>query len=194
MKWAYTLYGVVALVISATVLVWTVLRIATGRFDPREDLPLGLCNLTALIAPIQLLAPVPLLAAWGVCVGGPGGIISILSPDLTDRHDRATHIKFWIVHCGLVLGSLLLAFGTAPLDGSRQLLQLFGALAVLIPLAMLVNRALDANYLFLGRKPLTASPLDGFGRWPVYLVPMFAVAILTIAAAFGLWSFGWSYA
>ena len=194
MTLTYFLYCAVTLAISATVLAWTVQRIATGRIDPREDLPLDLCNLSALIAPIHLFAPLPLLAAWSICVGGPGGIVSILTPDLTAQHDRATHIKFWVVHYGLVLVAPLLALQVAPQGGTVLLLQLLGAVAALLPVAILANRAFGANYLFLRHRPVTASLLDAFGRWPLYLAPMIVVAAAAIALAFGCWSLWWSRA
>lgn len=42
----------------------------------------------------------------------------------------------------------------------------------------LVNYLLDTNYLFLCRKPDTATPLDWMGSWPWYIVNAQIVLII----------------
>jgi hypothetical integral membrane protein (TIGR02206 family) len=191
MSVVYALHLIVSILMCTTILVWSVSRIVMRRFDPREDLPLGLCNLTAFIAPAQIFAQSPLLAAWSVCIGGPGGLASLVAPDLEVHHDRATRLKFWLIHCGLVLDALLCALLFAPTGGSALLLRLIGALAALVPIVALANHWLGANYFFLRSKPSTASLLDRFGPWPGYVAAMFAIAALAIAASFAAWSAGW---
>tara|TARA_R110001606_G_scaffold241078_1_gene389089 strand:+ start:18640 stop:19221 length:582 start_codon:yes stop_codon:yes gene_type:complete len=185
--WLVFLQGCVAALIGAAVLVWTAQRIATGKFDLRDDLPLDLCNLSALLAPSAMFFDAPLLIAWGVCVGGPGGLVSLVMPDLEPRHDRTTQIKFWLVHIGLVANALLISLQARP-TGAIQLIQLLATVVALLAIVTIVNHRLHANYMFLRHKPATPSLLDAYGRWPLYIAPMVATSAAAIAATYGLWS------
>lgn len=180
-----------ALFMSATVVVWLFVRLLKGRLDPAEDLPLGICNFTALIAPIQALTDSPLLTAWSICVGGPAGMVSMLSPDVQPQHPVETRVKFWIVHGGLVAQALLYAATEAPTSLPRLLLLITLMLAGVGCAAVVANALLCSNYLFLRAKPVTSSPLDWFGDWPLYLLPMALSACGMILAALLGWSYVW---
>ena len=41
-----------------------------------------------------------------------------------------------------------------------------------------INLLLDSNYLFLCRKPEGASILDFLGPWPIYVLALFAIAVV----------------
>lgn len=185
------LVATVAIAISATVIGWILDRIRIGCFDPREDLPLGLCNFTALIAPAQAYTQAPLLTAWAICLGGPAGLISLVTPDLEEHHDKVTRVKFWIVHAGLVVHAILCAVLLAPRGG----VWLIGGMLIMITGTMLADMALNlllgANYMFLRRKPATRSLLDWFGPWPLYLAPMFLTVVAIMVATFFCWSLLW---
>lgn len=186
------LHLIVSLILGGAVAIWTASRIAAHQFDLREDLPAGLCNLSAIMAPVQAVAQTPMLTAWAICVGGPGGIVSILTPDLEARHDRLTRTKFWIVHWGLILDALICAALFPPDGGSALLGRLLFGVTVALAGAAVLNRLLSANYLFLRHKPATPSLLDRFGPWPAYLPFMIAIGAVAIAAAFSGWSALWS--
>jgi len=48
-----------------------------------------------------------------------------------------------------------------------------------------VNLVLGTNYLFICEKPLGDTPLNYFGPWPWYIIPL---ALVSILAFFGLYS------
>lgn len=185
------LISLVAVGISAAVILWTLSRILVGRFNPLEDLPFGLCNLTALIAPAQAFTQAPLLTAWAVCLGGPGGLISLLTPDLEPHHDRATRLKFWIVHVGLVAHALLCAILFAPRGGARMIGAVALTATAFVFATIILNWLLNANYMFLRHKPNTASLLDWFGPWPHYLLSMYVAGFAVVVLAFLGWSAIW---
>ena len=114
----------------------------------------------------------------------------MMMPDLETHHDRSTHVKYWIVHYGIMVCCGLSALRQAP-SGPGQLAWLIGAAAGMLPLAALANKLLGANYLFLRSKPTTPSLLDHFGSWPLYIAPMIATAAAAILLVYALWSVLW---
>ena len=181
----------IAVLMSATIWLWTAARCVRGRLNLAEDLPLGICNFTAFIAPLQAMSGSPMLTAWSICVGGPAGLVSLLAPDVGPRHPLETHVKFWVVHIGLVAHALLLATLHAPVPHPELLLQLMGMMAAIGLAALGANARLCANYLFLRSKPANASPLDWFGQWPRYLAPMSGMTAAAILGTFAAWSLAW---
>jgi uncharacterized membrane protein YwaF len=64
-------------------------------------------------------------------------------------------------------------------------------MACIATAAIAVNGLLSSNYLFLRAKPATASPLDRFGEWPLYLLPMAVITVGAVLLAFLGWSMAW---
>lgn len=182
---------VLGVLLAGTVAGWTAWRVARGDFDGREHLPLDLCNLSALLSLACALTDAPLLAVWMVCFAAPGGVVSMLAPDLEERHPRSTRAKFWIVHPGLVVFGLLTALGEPPPDGGWMLARLWLLLAAYAAAVAVVDWRVGANYLFLRHKPSTPSPLDRMGPRPFYLFPLTAVIMATMILVFLGWWCMW---
>jgi hypothetical integral membrane protein (TIGR02206 family) len=180
-----------ALLLAATVLAWTGWRLFRRDFSAREHLPLDLCNLSALLALGHGVTGSPLLTAWMVCFAAPGALVSMATPDLDERHDLATRVKFWIVHPGLAVFGIGAALTLPPSGGLRTLAQLWILLAGYAAVVAVLDHWLGANYLFLRHKPATPSLLDRFGPWPVYLVPLTGTVAATMLLAFIGWTWIW---
>ncbi|HEU4885841.1 MAG TPA: TIGR02206 family membrane protein [Longimicrobium sp.] len=178
--------------LAGTVAGWTAWRVARRDFDAREHMPLDLCNLSALLSLVYVLTGAPLLAVWMVCFAAPGGVVSMIAPDLDERHGRSTRAKFWIVHPGLVGFGIATALSVPPPPrGGWMLGGLWLLLAAYTAVVAVVDWRLRANYLFLRHKPPTRSPLDRMGPWPFYLFPLTAIIMATMILVFLGWSCMW---
>lgn len=181
-----------AVLLAGTVAAWTAWRLLRRDFDAREHLPLDLCNLSALVSLPYALTGSPLLGVWMVCFAAPGGVVSMLAPDLEERHPPSTRVKFWIVHPGLVVFGIATALSMPPPShGGWILAQLWLLLAAYAAAIAIVDVRLRANYLFLRHKPPTRSPLDRMGPWPFYLFPLTAIIMATMILVFLGWSGMW---
>ncbi len=168
-----------AYVVASTVVIWSVLRVATGQFTPRVDLPFDICNMTAIVwLPLltfsrrgsslrQVLFDGMLFTAF------PGTIQAFFTPHLYDAFPHITFLKFWLVHGGIILGVLAAAI----LDGMRSSRPLWRAIVHFhlfmsgsIAFSWLVSGPLDANFTYSRYPPPTGSLLDYCGPWPLYLV------------------------
>jgi len=145
-------------------------------------LPLHLCDISILIAPVVLLTgnryAFELLYFWGL----GGAPQALAQPPLFSGFPARICIAFFLGH-GLILASALyatLAMRLRPTPWSVVSVWLLtNAYALLI---IPVNLALGTNFLLIMRKPATPSLLDLMGPYPYYMLVLDALA----AAVFGL--------
>lgn len=174
-----------SLTILFVVIIWTLIRINLGKFDPTGDLPLALCNLMALLMPILMFTRnyrvYEVFYFWVLA----GTIQAIITPDMKTGFPHHTYIKYWTVHLGLVICILYatIVFNMRPTW--RSMLHAFGWLQVYILLAFVANALIGSNYGYLNQKPKVASLADYFGDWPWYILvsellvlPFFIMAYL----------------
>ena len=175
---------VIAIFLSATVLLFSWIHWVNGLFNYRVDLPLSICNLFALLAPILFWHPnfkrFEVIYFLVIC----GTLQAMLTPDLYAGFPSYGFFKYWIVHGGLVTLVIhhLLAFNLVPrAEGMlRTFFWLNGYLVLLIPL----NLWLGSNYFYLMEKPINPSILDYFGPWPMYVLVCELLAIGFFAVAY----------
>lgn len=150
----------------------------------KGNLPLQLCDATLWTTALACLTLKRPLVEFAYYVGIAGAGMAILTPDLWSPWPTYPAIYFFIAHIGIVAGAAMLVWGRiAPLEpGSAW--RAFGLLAGYAAFAGAVNTVAGTNYMYLCRKPDSASLLDAMGPWPVYLAGGAAVAI----AAFWLLS------
>lgn len=172
-----------AIFIFLTVVIWTAIKIHFDRFNLLVDLPLSLCNLFAVLAPLLFWNPHQRRLEIIYFLVIVGTFQAMLTPDLYVGFPSNEFFKYWIVHGGLVLLVLhhILAFRIYPRFKGVGLtfiwLNIYAAL--LYPL----NLSIGANYFYLINKPGNASILDFFGPWPVYIFVAELVAMAFFAVA-----------
>ena len=153
---------------------------AEGQAPITHYLPLHLCDVSILIAPVALLTAnrtaYELLYFWGI----GGALQALATPTLFSGFPALVCIAFFVGH-GLILASALYAtfvMRLRPTLGSAArawlLMNAYGLL--ILPL----NYLTGTNYLFIMRKPATPSLLDLMGPWPWYLATAEAVAAVVI--------------
>ena len=172
-----TLAKVMGLYLSGVVIVWTLIRIGLGKFDPTGDLPLALCNIMALFAPVLMFSRryrVYEVAYFWVMVGT---VQAIITPDLDDVFPHHTYIKYWTVHLGLVVCILYMTIVFELRPQIQSVFRAFIWLQAYIVLAFVANALLGANYGYLNYKPQVASLVDYLGSWPWYILVSELIAL-----------------
>ena len=152
-------------------------RAACGTWTPREMLPLHLCSVLVWGGAATLLHPTRLgddvVWFWGLA-GAPQ---ALLTPDVGEYdfpHYR--FVQFFVSH-GLVLAVPLwrvFVEGRRPTAAGGR--RAFVALLAHAGVVGAVNARLGSNYLFVNRKPETASVLDKLPPWSGYLPILAGVA------------------
>ena len=135
----------------------------------REHLPLHLCSIAVVLSIVVLLTrarlPYELTYFWGLA----GTTNAIITPELTEGFPDYHFFQYFTSHGGVVATALFATFGLGMRPTFKSLLRAFVWLNALAVVSVLVNLALDSNYLYLCEAPVTASPFL-FLPWPWYLI------------------------
>jgi hypothetical integral membrane protein (TIGR02206 family) len=140
-------------------------------------LPLELCDVALVLAVLTLLrprrGPAEVVYFWAAS----GTLLAMLTPDLPWNFPRWEFVVFFGLHGLVLVSALVLVFGLGLRPRAGAPFRVFGITAAWAALVGLVDIALGANYMYLRRKPATATPLDWMGPWPVYIAVGAAVAL-----------------
>lgn len=148
----------------------------------KENLNLNLCGIT-LILSIFLLANksqklYEIVFFWGLA----GATQAILTPDIGQYgYPHFRFMQFFLSHGLIILVATYMTAveGFRPKPGSiKRLMLITNAYALIVGI---INYLLGTNYLFLARKPESASLLDFLGPWPWYIISLEALALLSFA-------------
>lgn len=150
-------------------IVWYVWRIHMEGFRFPEGLPLELCDLTLWLTVISALTLQPAVFEFAWLAGIGGSLMAVLTPDLWAPPLSYPTIYFFLAHGGVLASLLFLVLSglARPRSGCVwRTLCLLNAYAAFIGT---FNAVFHTNYMYLCRKPSSASLLDLFGPWPFYI-------------------------
>jgi hypothetical integral membrane protein (TIGR02206 family) len=157
-------------------------RLSTRTWTPRQMLPLHLCSVMVWVGGLAMLTRSYRLYEYVYFAALAGAGLALATPDIGRfgfPHYR--FFQFFVSHGLIINAPLWLTFveGFRPSAASlgRALLGT-GAWASGV---FWVNRRLGSNYMFVNRKPETASALDALPPWPRYL-PIMAGAVAGLFA------------
>lgn len=155
-----------------------------------SSVPLQLSDFAAVTAAYALWSRRPwafALTYYWCLVLSTQALVSpaLQSPDFP-HHE---FIAFWAIHLAVVWAAVYLTWGlrTRPTWWSYRV-AIIGTLAW-AAITFTFNTIAGTNYGFLNAKPTTASLLDYFGPWPLYLVP----AALLVFGVWALMTWPWKY-
>lgn len=170
-------YGLAAVLIlcELTLNVWYV---AQDIYDVRNTLPLELCTISLYMCVVMLLWRSRAIFQIVYFTGIGGALQALLTPVLYYDFPHYRFMEFFIAHIAIILAVLYMVW----IEGFRPTLKSIGiTMAFLNVLAVVVygvNAITGGNYMFVSRKPETASLLDVLGPHPWYLLSLEIVAIL----------------
>ena len=174
-KFQNKLIHYVALCVSASVVTYHLVQIINGNYNFKEDLPFYLCSFLGLIIPLftcyRKYWMFEILVFWIIA----GTLQGVLTPDIEEGFPSLDYFRYWIVHLGLLL---VMAYAIAIYKMRPKLSSVFKSyifLQVYLLLMLVLNYILGSNYMYLNRKPESASVLDVLGDWPMYTLKADAI-------------------
>ena len=164
-----------------------IFQLTPGDFDIDTSLPLQLCDFAWVTAVWALWThqrlPTALTYYWGLTLT----VQAILTPALAQAFPHPRYVAFWCLHFLVVWAALYLTLGLG-IGPTWRDYRITVALTVVWAVVVYVfNVAVDVNYGYLVEKPGSASLLDAFGPWPVYVL----VSLGILLAAWALMTWPW---
>lgn len=181
-------YGLAAtlVVCEISLLVWYGL---SGEGDLRYSLPLQLCDVSVILGAPMLILASRRLYEIVYFSGLAGATIALLTPELW--YDFP-HFRFWnyfVIHAAIIYAPLYLSLAHGFRPTWRSLLIFMIFINIYGVFLLIVNAALDANYMFISQDTLNPTPVNALGPWPQRLIWMelaTLIACTALAAPFAL--------
>lgn len=160
--------------------------IASDVWNARYTLPLELCSLMLLAAIIMLITRSRFLAGLVFFAGIGGALQALLTPNLAYEYPHFRFVQFFIAHAAIILSAFYMVWIERFRPTWRTVLTALLSLNAIALIVYLLDWVLDANYMFLRRKPDTPSILDLFGDYPLYILVEELLALFTFTALYVL--------
>jgi len=172
---------VLALILLANEIAWHVWNIAVGKWNIQTMLPLHLCSVLVWLGTVMLVTKNYRIYEFMYLMGIGGAIQALATPDLGIY--GFPHFRFFqtFISHGLIVTS---AIYMTVVEGFRptwkSVLRVAVWMNVYMVIIYFINDAIGSNYLMVNGKPNTPSLLDLLPPWPIYIIYMEAIGLITV--------------
>lgn len=156
--------------LALTIIIWSAVKIYFNTFNLQTDLPLNLCNLVALTAPILTITKKKIYYEIFFFWVFAGTLQGVITPTLEHSFPHFDFLKYWFIHAGLIVFMLYMTFVYNFEPTFKSVIKSFYGIQIYLVIMLIVNHFIGSNYFFLNAKPVSGSLLDLFGDWPIYIV------------------------
>lgn len=151
------------------------------------SLPLQLCSITLLIAAALLMTGSKRLYDIVFFLGILGALQALVTPNLDQTFPHFRYFHFFIAHIGIIAAGLFLIAVERYRPTYKSVIRAWIWLHIVaIPAAAVNYMTGYTNFMFLARKPGTASLLDMLAPWPWYILQLEIVVVVLCLAL--LWT------
>jgi hypothetical integral membrane protein (TIGR02206 family) len=170
-----------ALILLTNEIVWHAWNYMYGRWDIQTMLPLHLCSLLVWTGAFMLLTKNYRVYEFMYFMGIGGAIQALATPGIGDYNfPHFLFFQYFLSH-GLIITS---AIYMTVVEGFRptwkSLLRVAIWMNIYVVIVYFINRAIGSNYLMINYKPETPSLLDLLPEWPVYILYMELIGVVTM--------------
>jgi len=171
---------ILALILWGNEFAWHYWNYTVGKWTIQTMLPLHLCSILVWLGAWMLVTKSYRIYEFMYLMGIGGAIQALATPDLgTYGFPHFRFFQTFISH-GLIVTS---AIYMTTVEGFRPTWKSILRVAIWMNLYMIpvyfLNNAIGSNYLMINHKPETASLLDLLPDWPLYILYMEGIGIIT---------------
>lgn len=153
-----------------------------GEWSAQTMLPLHLCSVFVILNSVMMLSTSRRLTQgifeYAYFLGVGGAVQALITPEAGIY--GLPHFRAWqalIAHSLIVLGPLYLAIVEGYRPYWRSILRVMVGTNLYMLVMFGVNSLLGSNYLYIMRKPDTASLIDVMPGWPWYILVIEALGV-----------------
>jgi hypothetical integral membrane protein (TIGR02206 family) len=141
-----------------------------GQYDYRTDLPLFLCDLSAVMLPFVVYRKnrkwIGILYFWSMA----GTLQALITPDLEQGFPSFEFFRYFAMHGGIVIAILYIIIVFKIRIHWKDLVQAVLYAQVYLVCIHIINQVIQTNYGYTIQKPPGPTILDYFGAWPWYIL------------------------
>lgn len=176
---------VFAVSLLVTELLYHIIFYLNGNWQLHDSLPLELSSISLFAAILLLWTGNKTLYIFVFFAGIGGALQALVTPVLSYNFPHFRFFHFFYTHLGVIVAALYFTW----VKGYRPVFKDVWKAMILLNLVAVVvffmNLLTKGNYMFLNKKPETASILDFLGPYPFYILSLEAFACLF---SIGLWA------
>jgi hypothetical integral membrane protein (TIGR02206 family) len=168
---------------------WHIWHIAIGDWTVQTMLPLHLCSVLVWTGALMLATKNHAIYEFCYFLGIGGAIQALMTPDLGIY--GFPHYRFFqtFISHGLIITS---AIYMTIVEGFRptwkSVWRVFGWMNVYMIVVFVLNLLIGSNYLFIAHKPETPSLIDLLPPWPIYIIFLELIGLLTCLILYAPWA------
>jgi len=169
-----------ALILWGNEIIWHYWNYAVGKWTLQTMLPLQVCSLLVWFGALMLVTKSYRIYEFMYLMGIGGAIQALATPDLGIY--GFPHFRFFqtFISHGLIITSAIYMTAVEGLRPTwKSLLRVAIWINIYAVIIYFVNSAIGSNYLMINRKPDIPSLLDLLPPWPIYILYMEAIGVIT---------------
>lgn len=158
--------------------------IYTGHWKLSSSLPLELCSISSFLCALMLLTRHKFLVEVLYFIALSGSLQALVTPELYFGFPQYRYLQFFLDHFLLLLSPLLMIWLEDVKIKAFSIIKAWLFLNGLALLVYMLNKLLQANYMYLMYKPSTPSLMDYLGDHPYYLLSLEVIALVLFSVLY----------
>jgi hypothetical integral membrane protein (TIGR02206 family) len=146
----------------------------------QDDLPLHLCRMLALIAPLVAWFNKEKITQIFIYIALAGTFNAMITADPGYGFPHYEYFIYWVYHGGILLVALFAWIVMKIKLSPRSGLLSFILINVFFALVHWVNVLLSSNYMYSRHKPQVSTLMDHLGEWPFYILWLEGIALVLV--------------
>ena len=173
-------YGLAAVLI-LNELAWHLWNLRSGLWNVQTLLPLHLCSVFVFVNAAMLVTKNYTIYEFAYLLGIPAALQALLTPDAGIW--GFPHFRFFqtmLSHGAIILAAVYTTIVEGYRPTPKSIVRVLVGGQIYMIVVGIINVILGSNYLYIARKPETASLLDVLPPWPWYILIIEALALAFI--------------
>ncbi|MEW6083062.1 MAG: TIGR02206 family membrane protein [Chloroflexota bacterium] len=169
-----------ALILWGNEIAWHAWKYAVGQWTFQTMLPLHLCSLLVWTGALMLVTKNYAIYEFMYFLGIGGAIQALITPDLgIYGFPHFRYFQTFISHGLIVTSGIFMTVVEGFRPTWRSILRVAIWMNIYVVIVYFINTALGSNYLMINYKPNTPSLLDLLPDWPLYILYMEIIGVVT---------------
>jgi hypothetical integral membrane protein (TIGR02206 family) len=169
-----------ALILITNEIAWHYWNYVVGKWTIQTMLPLHLCSLLVWTGAWMLMTKSYRVYEFMYFMGIGGAIQALATPGIgIYGFPHFVFFQYFLSHGLIITSAIFMTFVERLRPTWRSILRVAIWMNLYVVIVYFVNIVLDSNYLMIMEKPDTPSLLDLLPEWPIYIVYMELIGLLT---------------